>query len=167
MTGARAAREAAGPSGPGAVRARRGVPQRPAAAAACATSAAKSVCFFSMPSPTTYSVKAWTFAPRALRSCSTVCLSSLTKGWPSSVTSLRYFCTVPSTILATISAGLPDSAAFRDAMERSFSTSESGTPLRSRATGLDAAICIARSLASCSSPPATSTSTPILEPPCT
>src|SRR5262249_40545175 len=47
-----------------------------------------------------------------LQQASTDCLSFFTKGCPSSVTSLRNFCTLPSTIFATMSAGLPDSAAF-------------------------------------------------------
>src|SRR5262249_25458631 len=103
----------------------------------------------------------------ALSSASTFCLSFFTKGCPSSVTSLRNFCTLPSTIFATISAGLPDSAALAAAMLRSFSTRSAGTSSRDNPLGLDAAMCMARSRASCSSPPTTSTSTPIFAPPWT
>ena len=67
-----------------------------AAAAWAATSAAKSVTFFSMPSPTMYRVKPATEAPLAFSSWATmVCLpsSALTKTWPSRVTSFRNFWT--------------------------------------------------------------------------
>src|SRR5882672_2887824 len=72
------------------------------------TSAAKSPDFFSMPLPTSYRTKRETEALLAFSSASTVCLSFFTKGCPSSVTSLRNFCTLPSTIFATMSAGFPD-----------------------------------------------------------
>src|SRR5215472_11472025 len=52
-------------------------------------------------------------------------------------------------------------------MLRSFSTRSAGTSSRDSPFGLDAAMCIARSRPSCSSPPATSTSTPIFAPPWT
>ena len=52
-----------------------------AAATCAATSAAKSSTFFSMPSPTTYSVKPLTLVLAALSICSTVCLSFFTNGW--------------------------------------------------------------------------------------
>ncbi|CPN86131.1 Uncharacterised protein [Bordetella pertussis] len=104
-------------------------------------------------------------APFSLSICSIVCLSFLTKGCDSRVTSFRNFCTEPSTILATISAGLPDSAAFCSATERSAAMSSALTPSALRALGLVAAMCMARSLPT-SSAPENSTSTPIL-PPCT
>src|SRR5690606_38078864 len=136
-----------------------------AAAAWAATSAAKSSSFFSMPSPTTYRPNCCTLEPLDFSTCSADCLSSLTKGCDSKVTSFRNFWIVPSTILATISAGLPDSAAFCAATERSRSISSAATPLAFRAFGLVAATCMAMSLPRASSP-LNSTSTP-MRPPCT
>src|ERR1700761_790106 len=63
-----------------------------------------------MPSPTTNSANFCTLVPAAFSICSIVCLSFFTNGWFSSDTSFRYFCTLPSTIFATISAGLPPPA---------------------------------------------------------
>jgi hypothetical protein len=103
----------------------------------------------------------WVLA--ALSICSTVCLSFLTKVWFSSDTSFRNFCTEPSTILVTISAGLPLSAAFSAAILRSLSTSSAGTSACDSAAGFIAATCIATSLAATSSP-VNSTSTPMRVP---
>src|SRR3990170_4110528 len=65
---------------------------------ACAiTSAAKSVDFFSMPSPTTKKAYACTLAFFEASIFSMVCLSSLMNGWPSSVLSPRYLLSAPST----------------------------------------------------------------------
>ena len=67
-----------------------------------------------MPSPTTYRVKPFTVVAFSLSICSTVCLSFLTNAWLSSETSLRNFCTEPSTRRATISldcAALPAATA--------------------------------------------------------
>ncbi|MNN41899.1 hypothetical protein D3C81_1560460 [compost metagenome] len=95
--------------------------------------------------------------------CSTVCLSFFTNGWLNSETSFRYFWTEPSTILATISAGLPDSAAFCSAMLRSLAISSAGTWSDDSDTGFMAATCMATSLAAVSSP-SNSTITPIRVP---
>ncbi len=116
-----------------------------------------------MPSPTTYSVKPLTVVLAALSICSTVCLSFFTNGWFSSETSFRYFCTEPSTILAVISAGLPDSAAFCSAMLRSLAIRSAGTSADDSATGFIAAMCMATSLAATSSP-SNSTITPMRVP---
>ncbi|MNY83363.1 hypothetical protein D3C86_2260810 [compost metagenome] len=61
------------------------------AAICAATSAAKSSTFFSMPSPTTYIVNAFTNALLAFSMASMVCLSFLTKAWFSRDTSFRNF----------------------------------------------------------------------------
>src|SRR6266850_7057337 len=63
---------------------------------------------------------------------STVCLSSLTKGWPSSVFSPRNLFTAPSTILAMISAGLPDSLARASWIRRSSAATSCGISARLR-----------------------------------
>src|SRR4028118_1664081 len=57
------------------------------------------------------------FASPAITS-STLVLVSMTKSWLISAFSLRNLAIAPSTILATISAGLPLSAAFSDATPR-------------------------------------------------
>src|SRR5690606_34814550 len=125
-----------------------------AAATWAATSAAKSSAFFSMPSPTTYRVKPLIVVLTDFRYWPTVCLPSaaLTNTWSSSDTSLRYFCTEPSTIFATMSAGLPDSAALASATERSRAISSAGTSDDDRATGCIAAMCMATALAATASP---------------
>ena len=120
-----------------------------------------------------YIVNAATCVLTALSICSTVCLSFLTKAWLNSETSFRYFCTEPSTRLATISAdwgALPaataaaaSSAAFSAAILRSFSTSSAGTLAEDTATGFIAATCMATSLAATSSP-VNSTTTPMRVP---
>ena len=92
-------------------------------------------------------------APFAFSTFSTVSSGFLTNGWPSSVTSARYLAMRPSTIFATISAGLPDSAACAEKISRSFAI-ELGRHVgpSTRATGRiapgapDAATCIAMSL---------------------
>src|SRR5581483_3630962 len=127
--------------------------RRQCAFPACAiTSAAKSADFFSMPSPTTNSAKPPRLAFFDARSFSTVCLSSLTKAWPSSEISPRYLLTAPSTILAAISAGLPESLARAACMSRSRATTSAGTSFFDRYAGLNAATCIAMSLPSSSGP---------------
>ena len=91
--------------------------------------------------------------------------------------SFRYFCTEPSTRLATISgdctglpaatAALASSAAFSAAMRRSFSTRSAGTSADDTETGFIAATCIATSLAAvlATSPsPVNSTTTPMRVP---
>src|SRR3546814_6109470 len=62
-------------------------------------------------------------------------LLSITKSWLSSAFSLANFLTAPSTILAMISAGLPDSAAFSAAIWRSRSSTSWSSPLSSSASG--------------------------------
>ena len=118
-----------------------------------------------MPSPTRYSVKPFTAALLDFINCSIVCLSSFTNGWLSNDTSLINLAIEPSTIFATISAGLPDSAAFATATARSLATSSAGTPDASSDFGLVAAICIATSFANVTSPPEMSTNTPTFAPP--
>ncbi len=117
-----------------------------------------------MPSPTTKSANFCTVVPAAFSICSIVCLSFFTNGWFKSDTSFRYFCTLPSTIFTTISAGLPDSAAFCSAMLRSFAIRSAGTSSDDSETGFIAAMCIATSLPTCSSAPVYSTSTPMRVP---
>src|SRR3989440_1611308 len=120
---------------------------------ACAiTSAAKSPDFFSMPSPTTKKAYALTLAFSAASIFSTVCLSSRTKGWPSSVLSFRNLLSAPSTILATISAGFPDSLARASWMRFSSAAISCGISALLRYAGLAKAMCIARSLPTPSGP---------------
>jgi hypothetical protein len=94
---------------------------------------------------------------------STVSLSSFTKGWPSRVISPRNLLMPPSTILATISGGLPDSFARASMMVRSPAIASGETWSFERNRGLAKAMCIATSLptASC---PSNSTITPIFTP---
>jgi hypothetical protein len=108
-------------------------------------------------------LKPWHWEPLDFSTCSTVCLSSLTKGWDSRVTSLRNFCTVPSAIFSSMASGLPASLAFSMATRRSVSIRSWDTPEASRDLGLEAAMCMAMSLAMASSPEM-STRTPILLP---
>src|SRR6185503_1304695 len=120
---------------------------------ACAiTSAAKSVDFFSMPSPTTKNAYPFTLAFLAASIFSMLCLSSLMNGWPSSEISPRNLLSAPSTILRAISSGLPDSLARASWIERSRSTMSAGTSLLLRCAGLAKAMCIATSLPTSSGP---------------
>src|SRR5687768_1864542 len=83
----------------------------------------------------------------------------------SAAKSLCFF-PMPSTILATISGGLPDSAARASRILRSVAITSGDTWSRDMNLGLEKAMCMATSLATDSSP-ATSTMTAILAPGCT